>query len=45
MNSSRKQIELQIWKINLWLPQGKEERKINWKIVIDIYTLPYITDN
>ena len=29
-------------KINLWLPGGKGEGGINWKIGTDIYTLLYI---
>ena len=36
------EIESQMQKTNLWLPRGKVGRRINWEIVIDIYTLLYI---
>ena len=36
------EIELQMQKTNLWLPEGKVGEGINWEIGIDIYTLLYI---
>ena len=37
------EIELQVCKINLWLPGAKMgQGRINWKTGIYTYTLPYI---
>ena len=33
------EIGLQVQKIDLWLPQGKEGEGITWKIGTDTYTL------
>ena len=33
------EIELQMWKTNLWSPRGKERRGINWEIGTNIHTL------
>ena len=36
------EIESQMQKTNLWLPEGKG-RRINWEIEVDVYTMIYKT--